>query len=114
MGRAMGGAVAKLTAREIGDLGEAAVRSAYDIGPKELTRMFGRTRFPDGILPTVLTEVKNVAQLSYTRQLRDYAAFATQTGRSFDLYVRSNTALSGTLQTAIDAGMIIRKVIPGL
>jgi Restriction endonuclease fold toxin 7 len=76
--------------------------------------MFGRARYPDGILPTVLSEVKNVARLSYTRQLRDYSAFASATGRSFELYVRSNTELTRTLQAAIDAGEIIRRAIPGL
>lgn len=92
--------------------GEQAVRAAYDIGPKEVVKMFGRNRFPDGILPAVLSEVKNVANLAYTRQLHDYAQFAKETGRDFYLYVRSDTILSGPLQAAIDAGDIFKRSIP--
>ena len=53
-----------------------------------------------------LSEVKNVKSLSFARQLRDYEEFAAQTGRRFDLYVRSSTRLSGPLRAARDAGLI--------
>ena len=43
---------------------------------------------------------------------RHFAAYAQQTGRSFDLYVRPNTRLSGPLQDAIANGTINLKFIP--
>jgi hypothetical protein len=108
-----GGATAKtLSIRTVGELGEAAVRAAHDIGPKKMVQMFGRNRFPDGLLPGVVSEVKNVARLSYTRQLRDYAAFAADTKREFHLYVRSTTQLAGTLVEAIENNSIILRIIP--
>jgi Restriction endonuclease fold toxin 7 len=51
-----------------------------------------------------LSEVKNVESLSYARQLRDFADYAQQTGRRFDLYVRPNTSLSGPLERAVGPG----------
>jgi len=53
-----------------------------------------------------LTEVKNVARLSYTNQLRDFYWYANSTGRSFNLIVRANTTLSARLQAMVDAGVI--------
>ena len=97
-------------ARQLGAEGEMAVRAAYDIGEKSAVRIGGRLRVPDGLTEEVLSEVKNVKSLSYTRQLRDYADFAAQTGRRFDLYVRSSTRLSGPLRAARDAGLI--NIIP--
>lgn len=70
--------------------------------PKHLERPY-----PDAIrdgIAKVLSEVKNVRSLSYTRQLRDYATYAQQTGRQSDLDVRSNTRLSGSLLQEANAG----------
>lgn len=50
--------------------------------------------------------MKNVANLSYTNQLRDFAAYAQQEGLTFNLYVRGSTTLSGPLQDAVSAGQI--------
>ena len=96
----------------IGQAGEAAVRRVHDIGPKRPIDINGRRRIPDGITPQVLTEVKNVRRLSFTRQLRDFADFAEQTGRRFDLFVRRDTLLSGPLSDAIESGLINRRYIP--
>ncbi|WP_207792989.1 putative toxin [Nocardioides acrostichi] len=57
----------------IGQAGESAVRSAFDIGPKATRVINGRTRIFDGLNDVAVSEVKNVQRLSYTRQLRDYA-----------------------------------------
>jgi Restriction endonuclease fold toxin 7 len=95
-----------------GQVGETAVRSAFDIGPKTAIKIAGRTRVPDGLTGTTLSEVKNVRSLSFTKQLRDYAGFAAQTGRRFDLFVRPKTQLSGPLLDAIEAGVINRRYIP--
>lgn len=108
-------AVKNLSIRTVGELGEAAVRAAQTIGPKEMVQMFGRNRFPDGILPEVLSEVKNVAKLAYTRQISDYARYAAETGRRFDLYVRANggTQLTSTIRSAIDRGeIVLKEIIP--
>jgi hypothetical protein len=96
-----------------GQAGEAAVRAATNIGPATRITVNGATRIPDGLTGTVLSEVKNVGALSYTQQLRDFAAFARQSGRQFDLYVRPNTQLSGPLQDAVRAGEINLRYIPG-
>jgi hypothetical protein len=98
--------------RKAGDAGEAAVRAVYDIGEKVAIKIGGRTRYPDGLLSGVLSEVKNVRSLSYTSQLRDYAAYASQNGLRFDLYVRPTTVLSGPLLDAIESGAINRVLIP--
>jgi hypothetical protein len=84
--------------------GEDAVRGAYDIGRKIKVDVAGRKRIPDGLTPTTVSEVKNVGSLSYSQQLRDLAQYAQQTGRSFDLYVRPTTRLSGPLQRASGRG----------
>ena len=105
---ATGGAAAV----RVGRAGEDAVRAVFDIGPKELIRINGRGRIPDGLTNEVLSEVKNVQFLSFTRQLRDFADFAEQNGRRFDLFLRPNTRVSGPLQDAIDRGIINRLDIP--
>jgi hypothetical protein len=101
-------------ARLLGNAGEKAVRGVYDIGPEQKTgiRINGRLRFPDGLKDGVLSEVKNVAKLSYTSQLRDYAQFAKDKGLQFDLYVRPGAELSGPLLEARDAGILNIKKIP--
>ena len=102
------------TAQQIGRAGEAAVRGAFDIGPATRIVVNGAARIPDGLTATVLSEVKNVRALSYSRQLRDYAAFAADEGLQFDLYVRPNTVLSAPLQQAWRNGEINVRYIPGL
>jgi YD repeat-containing protein len=97
---AKGGAAAVRT----GQAGERAVRKAYDIGDKVPIRVAGRTRVPDGLTASTVSEVKNVQSLSYTSQIRDYVQYARQTDRVVELYVRggnSGTRLSGPLQNAI-------------
>ena len=88
----------------VGQAGEDAVRSAYDIGEKVPIRVNGRARIPDGLTESTLSEVKNVKSLSYTRQLRDYVDYARRTNRQIDLYVRGgeqSTKLSGPLEDAL-------------
>jgi hypothetical protein len=95
-----------------GQAGEAAVRAVADIGEKAAIKVAGRTRIPDGITKKVLTEVKNVARLSYTQQLKDFAAHAQGNGLRFDLWVRADTQLSGPLAREIANGAINLRVIP--
>jgi RHS repeat-associated protein len=112
----LGGTAARggVAAVQVGQAGEAAVRAAVNIGSATRITINGATRIPDGLTARALTEVKNVGSLSYTQQLRDFASFAQQTGRQFDLYVRPNTQLSGPLLDAIHAGQINLRYIPGL
>jgi RHS repeat-associated protein len=99
-------------ARQLGQAGEDAVGIT---GPKTQIQIPGtdRIRIPDQLTDTTLTEVKNVANQSFTQQLQDFSTYAQQTGRSFDLYVRPSTQLSGPLQQAIANGQISLKFIPG-
>lgn len=88
----------------LGQAGEDAVRGAYSIGDKVPVTIGSRTRIPDGLTTSTVSEVKNVGSLSYSSQLRDYVSYAQQTGRQVDLYVRGGSAptrLSGPLQDAI-------------
>jgi hypothetical protein len=96
----------------LGQAGEDAVRGAYNIGDKVPVTIGGRTRIPDSLTPTTLSEVKNVGSLSYTRQLREYTQYAQQTGRTFDLYVRPGANLSGPLLDARAAGHLRIHDIP--
>jgi RHS repeat-associated protein len=71
-------------------------------------------RVPDELNSSVLGEVKNVSRLSYTKQLRDFSAYAIQQGLTFNLYVRGSTTLSGPLQDAVDGGEInLVRSLPG-
>lgn len=54
----------------------------------------------------LIGEVKNVGNLSYTRQLRDFSTYAQQQGFRFELTVRQGTQLSCPLQQAVNAGDI--------
>jgi len=101
-----------LAAVRAGQAGEAAVRGAYNIGPKTAIDIAGRTRVPDGLLDDALSEVKNVNYLSYTQQLRDFTQYSLDNVLRFDLYVRPTTILSGPLQEAISSGTINLLFIP--
>lgn len=110
VGRWLFGDVA--TAARLGQEGEAAVRAAANIGEKVPIQVAGRTRIPDGLTNSVLTEVKNVQSLSYTQQLRDFASYARQNGLRFDLWVRPTTELSGPLADEVSSGAINLRFIP--
>lgn len=88
-----------------GQDGEAAVRAVANIGPKEPIDIDGRSRIPDGInhKTKVLTEVKNVHYLSYTRQLRDLSTWARRNGYRLDLWVRRTTKLSEPLLEEVNS-----------
>lgn len=60
----------------------------------------------------VIREVKNVARLSYTSQLKDYVAYAQQQGYTFKLVVRVTTQLSRSLQKEIQSGRIVLEYLP--
>jgi hypothetical protein len=96
----------------LGQAGEAAVRGAYDIGPKASAQIGGRTRIFDGLIDAAVSEVENVGSQSLALQLRGSLSYAQSTGRRFDLYVRQDTYLSGPLRDAIGRGDIALRFIP--
>ena len=87
------------SANSMGKAGERMV--GIDQSAKKPIQINGRTRIPDAMTDTTLTEVKNVKYISNTQQLRDFAAFANDTGRSLELWVRPTTRIA---KTVIDAG----------
>ena len=58
----------------------------FNIGAKPSTpiRVAGRNRVPDGLNSQALSEIKNVGDLEYSTQLRDYLAIARRMGIRFD------------------------------
>jgi hypothetical protein len=104
--------VPRVSPNALGRAGEAAVRGAFNIGDKTKILINGRTRIPDGLTNRVLSEVKNVKSLSFTRQLRDFADFAGKNNLRFDLFVRPNTQMSGPLMEAVEQGVINLRFIP--
>jgi hypothetical protein len=103
-------------ARSIGSIGEAGEEAAgIATGvPKVAIRIPGSTtiRFPDELTATTLTELKNVVRLSLTQQIQDYLGFAQSTDRTFNLYVRPTTHLTGPLRDAISTGQINLRFLP--
>jgi RHS repeat-associated protein len=96
----------------IGQIGEASVRAAYNIGRRGTFEVAGRRRIADGMTATTLSEVKNVRVLSYTQQLRDYVTYASATNRTVHLYTRPDTRLSRPLWEAIRNGLMVLRYIP--
>lgn len=56
-----------------------------------------------------LTEVKNVRELRYTKQLQDYLEWCEKYNYTFVLITRRNTVLDKRLQDLIRQGRIIHK-----
>jgi RHS repeat-associated protein len=95
-----GAARAALATREARALGAAGETAAGIV--KNTERIASATgsaawRIPDALTTTTLTEVKNVARLSLTNQIRDFAAFAEKEGHIFELVIRKDTKLTGPL-----------------
>jgi hypothetical protein len=70
-------------------------------------------RIPDELLrdQKILREIKNVGKLSYTKQIRDFNAWAKKYGYKFILQVRLGAKISGTILEEIEKGNIILKQI---
>ncbi|MGG7581481.1 putative toxin [Rhizobium sp. Nf11,1] len=71
----------------------------------------GRVRIPDGITRSTLSEVKNVGKLNINQQLMDCIDTAISRGLRFDRFDLPATQRSGTLQRAIEDGLINRRDI---
>ena len=101
-------------ARQLGTAGETAagiVKNTERIPSLTGTAQY---RIPDALdhSAKVIGEVKNVASLSYTRQLKDFVAYSQQSGYAFNLWVRSSTRLSGPLRQAVNDVPIILRPLP--
>ena len=86
------------TPNEVGKIGERL--AGIDPTAKQTIQINGRTRIPDAMSVTTLTEVKNVKYISNTQQLRDYADYAKLTNRALELYVRPTTKVAKTVTEA--------------
>lgn len=95
-------------ARELGLAGE---RAAGITGPKTGIKVGGTMLFPDEVTGIALREIKNVKNLSYTKQLRAYNTYAQDKGLKFILETRPGTKLTGPLKMAIANGDIIHRPI---
>ena len=100
------GTAASSNPNELGLYGEKVVRTIYDIGDKGTIVVNNNVRIPDGISNTAVSEVKNVAYQAWTRQLADYAQYAHYKKIAFDLYVRTSTILSSTVQAMEQSGTV--------
>ncbi|ALN78613.1 RHS repeat-associated core domain-containing protein [Lysobacter antibioticus] len=99
-----------------GQMGEAAVRARYDIGPRESLTVNGNRRVPDGINreARTLNEVKNTIYQTYTQQIRDYLQYARSEGLQFNLYGPPGQTFSGPMQTLINRGDINYTPVPSM
>lgn len=96
-------------ARQLGVAGEVSagiVKNTERIASATGTAAY---RIPDVLDhgAKIIGEVKNVGKLSYTNQLRDFVAYASQNQYTFVLQIRRSTELSAPLQQAIAEGKIV-------
>jgi hypothetical protein len=98
-------------------LGAQGERAVGITSPKVGIRVPGTNllRIPDALdkAAKVLTEVKNVAKLRMTPQMRDFLLFCRTNGYRFVLYTRQGTTLWPELQELVDSGEIEREYILG-
>ena len=99
-------------AASAGRAGEEAAQAVENLGTKEYFKAGGRSRFTDGSTSTAVNEVKNVARQGWTQQLKDEAGHAAATSRTFQLWVRSSTELSGPLKAAVNALQVVIRILP--
>lgn len=90
--------------RESVEVGRAGERAAGM--PETKKRVYwpegsGKYIVPDNVTELTVEEVKNVLRLSKTRQLEKYFDYAQATKRTFTLWVRPYTRLSGRLEKFI-------------
>jgi hypothetical protein len=110
--------VRSITSLGRGVSGERAVGQLLNLAKNSAARIpsLGRLRrfhIPDFYAPgSAIHEVKNVARLAYTQQLRSFAAFARTEGIEFVLWVRSDTVLSRGLLEAWESGEVVIGIIP--
>ncbi len=95
---------------ETGRQGEAGVPGEQNHIAIEVN---GRRRIPDRLNSNNLGEIKNVRYQSLTQQIRDEESISESSGRTFTLWIRSNTVLSRPLQAFIRDNNIRIRYISG-
>jgi hypothetical protein len=101
-----------VSVRIVGSAGERVVGGMLNLdkNTRAITdTLSGRNRVPDFWRSgaNTIIEVNNISYVSYSEQIRDFAAWAvSHRGRSFELWVRENATLSIPLQNAINSGLI--------
>ena len=85
---------------------------------KNITRIDSLTRtanyrVPDGLntITKTLSEVKNVQNLSLSKQLIDFLLYSRANEYTFELWTRSSTQISAPLKYLIQSGEIVQKFI---
>ena len=95
-------------AMKLGRAGEQHAGKALQLA-KNTQRFFtqlGNYRIPDFVNGNNFFEVKNVAQLAMTGQIRDLMEIASAHGGALTLIIRMGTKLTGPLQQAYNSGAI--------
>ena len=93
----------------------AAADRSGEVAIESLTQTATR-RIPDLLSwsERTLLEVKNVAELGWTNQLRDFAAYAVQHDLDFQIVTRVSTVVDPGLEGFMrEAGFTIARVLPG-
>jgi hypothetical protein len=98
-------------------LGREGENAVGITGPKEPIEIPGsqRIRIPDQLdkAAKVLTEVKNVARVNLTAQLRDFLTYCRANGYTFTTYARRSTTYSAAVRALLRSGEITIIRIPG-
>ena len=108
------GAAATNRARVLGNAGEESAQIIKNTERIPSQTGTAKYRTPDGLshADRVLQEVKNVKELDYRSQIKDFVAYTQGEGYRYELFVRSTTRFSSALQDLIDEGIIYVRLLP--
>jgi Restriction endonuclease fold toxin 7 len=98
--------------RQLGQEGENAAGIVKNTQRIDALSGKAKYRIPDEITKTYVKEVKNVAKLDFTAQIRDSSHYAIEQGKDFILVVRQDTILSQPIINAVNKGWIILEYLP--
>lgn len=101
-------------AARIGKLGERVARARERKRRIPSASGTARFRIPDILTDSELVEVKNVARLALTHQLRDFLSFADASRIRFVLLTRFDTVLAPDLAQLVADGRIEHRQLSGL
>lgn len=101
-------------ARRLGNVGESAANIIKNTERIPSLTGTANYRIPDVLdrAAGVIGEVKNVQNLSYTSQIRDFVSYGQQSGLRFELIVRPTTQITAPLQEAVSQGNIFLRFLP--
>ena len=95
--------------RKLGKMGEKLAKIKKNTQRIESINKTAKYRIPD-ILDKklkIIGNVKYVKKQAYTRQLKDYVAYADKYGYTVQLFLKPDTILTKPLKAAVDAGKIV-------